>query len=67
MSDTNCDSRYLVLARMLVTNKVGKIVDVEICSHLTMPMLVHNLLDFASVLRVTHVQNLKHYLKVFIL
>ena len=32
-----------------------------------MPILVQNSLDLASLMRVRHLQNLKHYLKVFIL
>jgi hypothetical protein len=67
ISEINCNSRYSVLVRLMVTNHVCNVFDVQIIVHLPMPMLVRNLLDFASVLRATRMQNLDDYSKVFIL
>ena len=61
------DSRYSVSVRLLVTNQVCNVCEVEIVLNLLIPMLVHNLLDHASVMRTTHMPNSNQYLKAFIL
>ena len=53
MSDTNCDSRYLVLVSLLATNQVRNVFEVEI----VVPYLGQNILELASAWRATRMQN----------
>jgi hypothetical protein len=62
------DLRFRVLVKLLVTNYVCNVIEVEsVCSHLEIPILVQNVLDLVSVRRATHMPNSDNYLKVCIL
>ena len=58
------DSRYSILVRSLVT-KFAMSLKLRMLS-IVNPMLVHNPLHLVSVMRVIHVPNSTHYLKVYI-